>query len=169
MERTSKSWNTLNSPVVSRPAIVITSISVSQPDIHSAAFGFDGVFRIGRLGQGLGQGEDKGKTTGRQGEGKGGGRYGVPRAGLQPAKVPVAACGDPEIGSGSRGSINAKGIAVFCDVFLSVFGGSHHARLAAGRMAETARFFPWCGGRGPRPMGGAGGPDRRRREGGIFA
>jgi enamine deaminase RidA (YjgF/YER057c/UK114 family) len=40
---------------------------------------------------------------------------------LQPAKAPVAACFGFEIGSGSDGSINAKGIAVFSGPVLERF------------------------------------------------
>ena len=36
-ERNSITWNTASSRVASRPAIAITSISVSQPAIHAAA------------------------------------------------------------------------------------------------------------------------------------
>ena len=51
-ERISMSWNTFSSRVASRPATAITSIKASQPDIHSAAFGFEGMFCMGRQGRG---------------------------------------------------------------------------------------------------------------------
>lgn len=49
-ERTSMIWKTLSSRVVSRPATAMTSISASQPAIHSAAIVLDGVVFIGGEG-----------------------------------------------------------------------------------------------------------------------
>ncbi len=46
-ERISISWNTLSSRSASRPATAIISISASQPAIHSAAIGLEGVRSIG--------------------------------------------------------------------------------------------------------------------------
>ena len=40
-------WKTLSSRVASRPVTATTSIRLSQPAIHSAALGFDGVRFIG--------------------------------------------------------------------------------------------------------------------------
>ena len=45
-ERSSITWNTASSRVVSRPATAITTMQASQPDIHSAAFAI-GAFVIG--------------------------------------------------------------------------------------------------------------------------
>ena len=42
-------WKTLSSRVASRPAIATTSIRLSQPAIHSAALGFEGVRFIGTI------------------------------------------------------------------------------------------------------------------------
>ena len=39
-------WNTFNSRSVSRPAMVTISIKASQPAIHSAALGIEGVLSI---------------------------------------------------------------------------------------------------------------------------
>ena len=41
-------WNTLSSRIASRPATVIISIRASQPAIHSAAIGLEGVRSIDR-------------------------------------------------------------------------------------------------------------------------
>src|SRR6266581_1044663 len=96
----------------------------------------------------------------------------VPGCNPQMQLLPRAAA--VKIGSGSARTISAKGIAVFQLLSMILFGkpvptfpdhargGRHHADLATGRMAETARFFAWRGGRRARPMGGAGGADRRR-------
>src|ERR1700704_1603794 len=46
MERTSMISKTFNSRVASRPATATISISVSQPAIHSAALGLEGVRSI---------------------------------------------------------------------------------------------------------------------------
>ena len=46
-ERTSMIWNTLSSRVASRPATATISIRASQPAIHSAALGLEGVRSIG--------------------------------------------------------------------------------------------------------------------------
>ena len=46
-ERISISWNTLSSRSASRPATAMTSIRASQPAIHSAAIGLEGVRSIG--------------------------------------------------------------------------------------------------------------------------
>src|SRR6478609_6221007 len=46
-DRTSMIWKTFSSRVVSRPAIAMTSISESQPAIHSAAIDLDGVLFMG--------------------------------------------------------------------------------------------------------------------------
>ena len=40
-------WNTFSSRVLSRPATAMTSISESQPAIHSAAIDLEGVRSIG--------------------------------------------------------------------------------------------------------------------------
>jgi hypothetical protein len=41
-------WKTFNSRVVSRPAMATISISVSQPAIHSAARGLEGLRSVNR-------------------------------------------------------------------------------------------------------------------------
>src|SRR6266481_6459019 len=48
IERTSMIWNTFSSCVVSRPAIATISIKASQPAIHSAALGLEGVRSISK-------------------------------------------------------------------------------------------------------------------------
>src|SRR6476646_10574755 len=55
IERISMSWNTLISRAASRPAIVMISISESQPAIHSAARVLDCVRSIAGKPKGLGQ------------------------------------------------------------------------------------------------------------------
>src|ERR1700732_3187331 len=77
-ERNSMIWNTLSSRVASRPAIATISIRLSQPVIHSAALGLEGVRSI-----------RGGCVPCLKGVGKIGvaGRYRRPRTGLQHANL----------------------------------------------------------------------------------
>src|ERR1700704_479764 len=53
IERTSMISKTFNSRVVSRPAMATTNISVSQPAIHGAALGLDGLRSVNGQVRGL--------------------------------------------------------------------------------------------------------------------
>ena len=59
-------WNTFSSRVVSRPATTRISIRASQPAIHSAALGLEGVRSIAGNSRGMprGRGERSGKAAG---------------------------------------------------------------------------------------------------------
>jgi hypothetical protein len=52
-ERSSMIWNTLSSRVASRPATTRISIKASQPAIHNAALGLEGVRFIAANSQGM--------------------------------------------------------------------------------------------------------------------
>ena len=57
-------WNTFSSRVVSRPAIATISIRASQPAIHSAAIGLEGVrFIGGSVGLAAGAARGKGRPV----------------------------------------------------------------------------------------------------------
>src|ERR1700722_17412657 len=87
-ERTSMIWNTLSSRVVSRPAIATISIRESQPAIHSAALGLEGVRSIGTGCQIYLVDRANGGAEGWGGRG----RYRRPRADLQLANMPMHRC-----------------------------------------------------------------------------
>src|ERR1700760_4764472 len=85
IERTSMISKTFNSRVASRPATATTSISVSQPVIHRAALGLEGVRSIDGQVRSL-------RCSRIRDIGKERGSYRRHRAALQCAKLPVLRC-----------------------------------------------------------------------------
>src|SRR5580692_5043064 len=94
-ERSSMIWNTLSSRVASRPATTRISIRASQPAIHNAALGLEGVRYIEGIARACrARGEQVGES----------GRYRRPLPDLQRANLPMQCCtaSNSDMGAAAR-------------------------------------------------------------------
>src|SRR6185437_13123970 len=174
--RSSMIWNTLSSRVVSRPATTRISIRVSQPAIHSAALGLEGVRFIGRNSQGACRG----------GVAKGRGKRPVSATpcGFATGKYADAVMRRVEFRCGSGRPFGAKAFLLVIPrasasrlwlegasetsepgMTVRYQGELAHAHSATGRMVKAARLLARRRGRWSGPMDCPCRPDRRRREG----